>query len=228
MSITAKFKCKDYHSFDEIAPTLKTGDIFLAHGDSPISHLIEDLTWSEWSHSGMVVLASDIGLTNLPTNILLWESTRSTELPDIVTGNYKNNQKYPGGTFLVNLRDRINLDVKSNEIPIAIRHLNVNRTQGILSALKKVTDDIRNAYFPGDVEFIEDFWNGRKHNKPPKSYDHLFCSECVAYTYMKMGILSTEKVPTYYEPKSFSTENKDGLPLLQGSTLEPEICINRL
>ena len=123
MSITAKFKCKDYHSFDEIAPTLKTGDIFLAHGDSPISHLIEDLTWSEWSHSGMVVLASDIGLTNLPTNILLWESTRSTELPDIVTGNYKNNQKYPGGTFLVNLRDRINLDVKSNEIPIAIRHL---------------------------------------------------------------------------------------------------------
>jgi hypothetical protein len=228
----SKFKCKSFHSFDEISASLKTGDIFLAHGDSLISHLIEDLTWSEWSHSGMVVLADDIGLTGLPTNILLWESTHSTDLPDIVTGCYKKNHQYkdhPGGTFLVSLSERIRNDIKIKETPVAIRHLKVERTPEMFSALKKTTDEVRAAYFPNDRQFVEDFFRGRVEKKEPSSWDHIFCSELVAYTLMNMGILSREAhVPNYYEPKSYSTENKNGLLLLKGATLEPEICIDRI
>ncbi len=229
MKIPSKFKCKHFRSFDTISASLKTGDIFLAHGDSTISHLIEDLTWSEWSHCGMVVMAEDIGLTGLPTNILLWESTASTELPDIVTGNNKKDQKHPGGTFLVGLRDRIKDDIKINEIPLAIRHLKIDRTPEMLQALKETTEKVRDAYFPGGEQFVHDFWNGRKKNKKPDSYKHFFCSELVAYTLMQMGLLSKKAhVPTYYEPKSYSTENKKGIPLLQKAWLEPEICIDRL
>jgi hypothetical protein len=229
MAIKSKFKCKTLCSFDEISADLKTGDLFLAHGDSLISHLIEDLTWSEWSHSGMVVLAEDIGLTGLPTNILLWESTHSTELPDIVTGQYKKDQKYVGGTFLVGLKDRIAADIKVKEIPLAIRHLQVERTPEMLAALKKTTEDVRKAYFPSDEQFVKDFLRGRLEKKAPESWDHFFCSELVAYTLMNMGLLSRDAhVPNYYEPKSYSTENKEGVPLLKGAALGPEICINRL
>lgn len=229
MGIKANFECKSLHSFEEISADLKTGDVFLAHGDSTISHLIEDLTWSEWSHSGMVILAEDIGLTDLSTNILLWESTASTALPDIVTGNTKNDQKHPGGVFLVSLEDRIKIDIQIKEIPLAIRHLQADRTPEMNAALKKTTDEVRNAYFPGDKAFIEDFWRGRHENKAPSSYDHFFCSELLSYSLMSMGVLDRDAhVPNYYNPKSYSTENRHGVPLLDGATLGSEICINRI
>ena len=229
MAIRSSFKCKTLHAFDEISATLKTGDILLARGDSRIAHLIEDLTWSEWSHAGLVVLAEDIGLTGLSTNILLWESTRSTDLPDIVTGQYKKDQKYVGGTFLVGLRDRIAVDIQINETPLAIRHLQVERPPEMLAALKKTTDDVRTAFFPSDAQFVEDFLKGRRDNEAPASWDHFFCSELLSYTLMNMGLLSRDAhVPNYYEPKSYSTENKDVVPLLKEAALGPEICIDRI
>ena len=229
MTTESKFKCENFHSFDEISANLKTGDVFLAHGDSLISHLIEDLTWSEWSHAGMVVLAEDIGLTGLSTNILLWESTASTELPDIVTGNFKKDQKNPGGTFLVSLSERIKKDIEINETPLAIRHLQVERTPEMFAALKKTIDDVRSAYFPDDKQFVKAFLKGRLENKAPTSWDYFFCSELVAYTLMNMELLSRNKhVPNYYEPKSYSSENNNGIPLLQGAAFGPEICIDRM
>ncbi|MCZ6663352.1 MAG: hypothetical protein O6951_10595 [Actinobacteria bacterium] len=216
------------HAFDDISGSLKTGDVFLAHGDSLISEVIEVLLWSEWSHSGMVVLAEDIGLNHLSTNILLWESTRSTDLPDIVTGNYKKDPKHPGGAFLVGLRERLVIDSEIGEMPVALRRLETVRTNSMLGALKNTMNDVRNAFFPGDIEFAEDFAKGRLENKAPSSYDHFFCSELVAYTMMKMDLLSDKKVPNYYEPKSYSLENTHGIPLIDGASLGEEIWVDRL
>lgn len=216
------------HAFDDISGSLKTGDVFLAHGDSLISEVIEVLLWSEWSHSGMVVLAEDIGLNNLSTNILLWESTRSTDLPDIVTGNYKKDPKHPGGAFLVDLRKRLASDIEIGEIPVAFRRLEAVRTSSMFDALKSTTNDVRDAFFPGNKEFAEDFAKGRFENKGPSSYDHFFCSELVAYTLMKMDLLSDKKVPNYYEPKSYSLKNTHGIPLIHGASLGEEIWVDRL
>ena len=215
------------HAFDDIAGSLKTGDLFVAHGDSAISKVIEAMFWSEWSHSGMVVLASDLGLS-LPTNVLLWESTRSTTLPDVVTGSYKKDPKYPGGTFLVDLRARLAYDMTIAEMPVAFRRLNVERSSAMLAGLKTTLADVRSATFPADEQFAHDFWEGRRHNKAPASYDHFFCSELVAYTLMQMNLLSSEKVPTWYEPKSYSTENTPGIPLLQGATLGEQVWVDRV
>lgn len=215
------------HAFDDIAGTLKTGDLFVAHGESTISKVIEAMFWSEWSHSGMVVLASDIGL-DLPVNVLLWESTRSAALPDIVTGNYKKDAKKPGGTFLVDLRARLAYDMTIKELPVAFRRMNVERSAAIIDGLKKTMTDVRSACFPADEQFAHDFFEGRKHNKAPASYDHFFCSELVAYTLMNMNLLARDKVPTWYEPKSWSDENKTPLPLLQGASLGEQIWVDRV
>ena len=63
VSATIQSVIEDYKNYtiDDIKDELKTGDVFLAHGDSNISEFIEFITWSEWSHSGMVIRAEDIG-----------------------------------------------------------------------------------------------------------------------------------------------------------------------
>ena len=216
------------HAFDDIAGTLKTGDLFVAHGDSAISKVIEAMFSSEWSHSGMVVLASDLGL-DLPVNVLLWESTRSTELPDIVTGSYKKDDpKRPGGTFLVDLRKRLAYDMTIEEMPVAFRRMNVTLSPAMLDGLKATMNAVRGAHFPADEQFAHDFWEGRRHNRAPSGYDRFFCSELVAYTLMKMNLLATDKVPTWYEPKSYSTENAPGIELLQGATLGEQVWVDRV
>ena len=146
-----------------------------------------------------------------------------------MTGNTKKDQKHPGGVFLVSLADRIKSDIQIKEIPLAIRHLQANRTPEMNAALKKTTDEVRNAYFPGDKEFVEDFAKGRFENKAPSSYDHFFCSELLSYSLMSMGVLDRNAhIPIHYNPKSYLTENKKGVPLLDGATLGPEICIDRI
>ncbi|GIX42699.1 MAG: hypothetical protein KatS3mg129_2432 [Leptospiraceae bacterium] len=198
------------NEFHKIKSVLKTGDIFLAHGDSLISHLIEKLTWSEWSHSGMIIRAEDLGLENLKGEnlkgeLLLWESTRSTDLPDILTGNYKKHPKHPGGTFLVRLEDRIFSDlIHKEDYPFAFRILETERTTKMYNIIKEVIFQHQNAYFPDDIKFVETFLKGKLKNQPPDNYDFFFCSELIAFTFQKIGLMPTNRVPNSYEPKDYS------------------------
>ena len=117
---------------------------------------------------------------------------------------------------------------KIGEMPVAFRRLEAVRTSSMLDALKSTTNEVRDAFFPGNIEFAEDFAKGRFENKGPSSYDHFFCSELVAYTLMKMDLLSDKKVPNYYEPKSYSLKNTHGIPLIHGASLGEEIWVDRL
>lgn len=216
-------------TYDEVVGSLQTGDVFLAHGDSLISRAVERLSWSEWSHSAMVVLAKDVGLGGQVPPVLLWESTRSTNLPDVVTGNTKKDAKCPGGTLLVDLEKRIESDIQIGETPVCFRHLTVERTPAMLAALVKVLDGkVRQAYFPDDVDFVADVLEGRLLNRGVHDHDaHFFCSQLLSYTLQHMGVLSKENVPNSYEPRSYS-EEVPGLPLVGGATLGPEIWVEQI
>ena len=53
----------------------------------------------------------------------------------------------------------------------------------------------------------------------------MFCSQLVALTYQRAGLLSTEHVPNWYSPNSFSA-GYHALHLLQGASLDPEVPID--
>ena len=78
--------------------------------------------------------------------------------------------------------------------------------------------------FPNDIDkIIHENINKDMDNKMysymtssmPDSYIHnavsdpdkMFCSELVAYTYQKLGIMKKENIPSYYNPKDFLTKN---------------------
>ena len=215
-------------TYAEIVDTLQTGDVFLAHGDSTISEFVEFVEWGEWSHSGMVILASDIGLS-LPNDVLLWESTRSTNLPDVVTGSHKDDPAHPGGVLLVDMEARLEYDISIGEIPVCYRSLSIDRTPAYFDELKAVLQSsVRDAYFPGDVMFGVNWFKGHELNDAPSSYDSFFCSELLAYTMQHTGVLDDSKVPNWYEPKTFSLEHTAPLPFLGGAKLGPEVWVTAM
>lgn len=215
-------------TYAEIVGSLQTGDVFLAHGDSAISRVVELIEWGEWSHSGMVILASDIGLS-LPNNVLLWESTRSTNLPDVVTGSHKDDPHHPGGVLLVDLEARLRYDISIGEIPVCFRGLDVSRTPELIERLKAVLgSSVRDAYFPTDETFADHWASGHLLNEAPADYDSFFCSELLSYTMQHTGILDTSKVPTWYEPTTFSLEHTEPLPFLDGIRLGPEVWVTAM
>lgn len=216
-------------TYSSVRDALRTGDVFLAHGDSAISEVVELIEWGMWSHSGMVIRASDIGLHGLPRDVLLWESTRSTNLPDVVTGSHKNDPAHPGGTLLVDLESRLEYDISIGETPVCFRSLQAERTPEMLASLADVLDsEIRSAYFPTDLVFGINWFKGHELNRPPHDFSSFFCSELLAYTLQHIGILGTDYVPNWYEPTTFSVEHTGPLPFLAGASLGPEVWVTSI
>ncbi len=215
-------------TYAEVVDSLQTGDVFLAHGDSTISRVVEFIEWGEWSHSGMVIRASDVGVS-WPNDVLLWESTRSTNLPDVVTGSHKDDPQHPGGVLLVDLKARLADDITIGEIPVCFRHLEMPRTPEFFTRLRNVLQSpVRDAYFPTDTTFAENWGKGHLLNEAPADYDSSFCSELLAYTMQHTGILDTTKVPNWYEPTTFSLEHTAPLPFVDGIRLGPEVWVTQL
>ena len=85
--------------YSDIEDDLRTGDIFLARGLRFVSRFIETMTGSNWSHSGMIIRPSDVGIDYPDDAPLLWESTDDMSVPDILTGQYALNF-YTGGFLM--------------------------------------------------------------------------------------------------------------------------------
>lgn len=204
-------------TYDSIESSLRTGDVFVARGLFDISKLIESITGSTWSHSAIVVRAEDLGIENTGP-VLVWESTLETNLPDVIE------HKSKIGPMLVDLRERIATDIDQNFYKLfAIRHLNVERTPDMIAGLKNAIREVHTAIFPSYLKMVAETLEGMLLDRQAPD-SNFFCSELVAYTFMQMGLLSTDPVANSYEPKSFSS--KGHVKFLQGATLGPEIWIN--
>jgi hypothetical protein len=238
---------------EDIKSSLKTGDIVLFHGGESVSKLIEMLENTPWSHVGMIINPSDIGLSELCGNRpLLWHSTPKLNINDVEI-NYKD-----FGPEIVYLDDVLNL-LKDYNYLVVVRKLEASRTDKMMDNLNQFIKKVHNDSFPTQPQLFLEYIIGiimaavnRLFKKKISYNDTLivkgientglkfivenlekktclldihteFCSELIAQTYIAMGLLSDEKVPESFSPKSFSSQ--ENMPL-NNAILEKEITIS--
>jgi len=204
--------------FEEIKDYLQTGDLILMHGLHSSSHVIETIEGSLWSHVTMVVLASDIGIDADNENILLWESDEMNPVKDVILKRGKS------GPMLVKLSERLKYNLSQKEDSIfAVRHLYAERNQKMYDIINNIIPIMHKSTFPDTFhEFLNPI-EGRVFKKKT-SLDTIFCSELIAYTYIKMGLLTSIHPVNSYAPVDFSEKLSVGL--LKRAWLGDEIKLN--
>ncbi|MGG4142658.1 hypothetical protein ABEW34_05960 [Paenibacillus algorifonticola] len=197
-------------TYSEIEDQLQTGDILLCHSVIHESIIIEFIEGSPWSHIGMIVRLPQYDYP------LLWESTTFDNIPDVLLGKTKN------GPMLVPLHERLQTDVGNLWDPMfALRKLNVQRTPQMQAALLDIIEELHHAPFPTMAEMAVSVSEGLAgiHS----GYKTLFCSQLLAATYIRMGLLSPHKVPNSYWPVNFSSEGH--VELLNNATFSEELYL---
>ncbi len=206
-------------AYSELKNHLKTGDIVLMKGRYPSSHVIEAFEGSDYSHAALIVLAKDIGITH-GDGVLLWESNVETDVKDVILNRTKS------GPQLLSFHEKVLYDLKHKvDSKVAIRHLHLtNRDQNkITDGIKAAINEVHNATFPDLYHECHDPLEGRfKNIQTP--LDTIFCSELVAFTYIKMGLLSKIHPTNSYFPVDFS--EKVDVGLLERAWLGKEIILD--
>ncbi|KAA9002421.1 hypothetical protein F4V43_13465 [Paenibacillus spiritus] len=191
--------------YAEIQSGLQTGDLILFSGQYEISKKVEKLEGSPWSHVAMAVRLPEFQYP------LLWESTALTDLPD------ETYQDHIPGPKLVKLEDRLR-SYGSDVVPYvppryAVRPLVMDRTTEMLDALRHLFTEIHGLPNPGQWEMIWEVALGRLFHIRSQQ-DNYTCSELVAESYIRMGLLSQDSVVNGFMPKDFSSDGN--LELLKG------------
>jgi hypothetical protein len=193
-------------TYDDVKDRLQTGDIVLFNSDFESSKVIELLTGYPFSHSAMVVRNADGTLS-------MWEETPFNELPCQL------DQESHAGARLVDLHTVTQEYAKNTFFQTTFRLLDIDRTSAFwthaLSGLQTSFQQWNKWPFPSDPIMALQYLLG-KHQNIFDSSAPMFCSDLVARTYMQMGLLPMNPVPTSYAPGDFSNLNSK-LQLLQGS-----------
>lgn len=189
-------------NYDEIRPTLKTGDIILFSSHTPVGGIIKLFSKSHWTHCGHVICFTE------PFNfVALWEA-------DVITGY----------VYLTNLGARI----KKYRGDVVVRHLEGIEFSG---EDMKTLRDIREDFKYREYEHVP-FWqllraafdDGTGFGKDqPEDLSEFFCSELTAETLQRLGLLDDKLSSNEYVPGDFSEENTN-LKLIKGY-YGPEIPI---
>lgn len=189
---------------EQIASSLRTGDIYLGRGTMSISRLIELTTLSPWSHVGMIVMPHDIGRTDLPAECpMLWESNVYDE--HVLDYNRSGPPGPKDGTMLVKLEDRVNDNARSGHYEaMAIRYLRDGLSDDAKRRLRAYLEreDIREAIFANFLDMIWAFIRLRLFHQVP-IVKQFYCSHLIAETYQTMGVLSDTEPPRSYLPRDF-------------------------
>ncbi|MBY9080159.1 hypothetical protein KIH86_26625 [Paenibacillus sp. HN-1] len=191
--------------YSEIEPQLRTGDLILFSGQYEISKLVEKLEGSLWSHVAMVVRIPEIETP------LLWESTALTNLPDALMHDHLTGPK------LVDLRQRLET-YGSDVVPYvppryAVRPLEVERTEEMISSLHELFTKLHGIPNPGQWKMILEVIEGRFFHIRSK-LDNYTCSELIAESFIEMGLLDPKAVINGFMPSDFSSDGH--LKLIKG------------
>lgn len=194
---------------------LQTGDLIFFRGNGWESRLIQWVTGSLWSHVAMVVEPTDLDPNSKETGLLLWEAT-SVPGDDFELGPGKT------GPMLCRLNDRLEYYVaETDTILFSVRYLHTSWTPAMRKAIADFIKDpeVRNSKYPESWEVIWYFFRDRVlRGIEEHSY---YCSELVAATYTRAGILPTSPSPQSYCPKDFS--ERGFIPRLLRSELGQEL-----
>jgi hypothetical protein len=197
-------------AFDELRPSLDSGDVLLFGGDSRLCRIIKRLTRSHWSHSALVARPHADG------PLLLWEATLDTTLPDVAT------HEVGSGVRLFDLEQWIRHFAGET----AIRPLRVERTEAMRAALLAFYNEARGRpYERNRLELLRSRYDGPLLRNRKEDETSFFCSELVAAAYQRMGLLPASPPSNNYTPHDFTSERAQPLPLLLGATLGPEVLV---
>jgi hypothetical protein len=199
-------------AFDELAPSLDSGDLVLFGGVSRFCRAIQRFSGCQWSHVALVARPRAGG------PLLLWEATLGTDIADLVTHEIS-----PG----VHLYDLVHW-IRHYGGETAIRKLTVPRTDKLRLALLAFYYEARDRPFERNrLEFLRSVYDGplgRNRREDPSSF---FCSELVAEAYQRMGLLPAAPLANEYMPRDFSSQSKRPLALPPGVSLGPEVLVCR-
>lgn len=192
-------------AYEDLVPKLRTGDVFVFHGDSTISRVIERITGSRYSHAAMVIRLDP---AKPP---LLWE-----EGPDPIVEDPETHTRH-GGAQLGLLDDALGLmnQPKFGDTPF-VRQLQIERTPELERLALQAVADLEGRPFPTMLQMLEDWLAGQVHVVTTDK--KMYCAELVAATFMRMGLLPPDPPANFYDPKDFSIEY-DRVPWLKGAKL---------
>lgn len=194
-------------AFDELRPTLDSGDVLLFAGESRFSRGIKRLTGSHWSHAALVARPRGDG------PLLLWEATLDVDLADVVTHDVA------AGVHLYDLEHWL----RHYGGETAIRQLSVERTDAMRAALLAFYQEAAGRpYERNRLELLRSVYDGPLGRNRKEDDASFFCSELVAEAYQRMGLLPDHPPANEYTPRDFSSERRSPLPLQLGATLGPE------
>jgi hypothetical protein len=197
---------------------LKTGDVILFSGKSGISEGIKFFTLSKWSHVGMVYKFND-PLDEKGT-VFCWESTTIGNVEDADTGRLTN------GVQRVELSERLERCF-AQRYEISIRPLNKDLTPDMILQLNNFRHEVSGRpYERNKIELIKSALDGHIFKENKEDLSSLFCSELLAESFQRIGLLPEDVPSNEYTPKDFSQEK--GLKLLNGYTLGSEMVLDAL
>jgi hypothetical protein len=198
--------------YSEIKPKLDTGDLFLFSSDFLISRVIQVVTHSAYSHVGMVARYPDES-----GSLCFWECTTFNQLID------KSDHELHAGVRIVSL-DKL-LAIYANYVPggFSVRLLKADRTSDFREAFDNFVKQVDARPMAGKLGMIS-HWLGGKVLSLTSSDESYFCSQLIAETYQRIGLLPENRPPNAYAPRDFSMQNTK-LPLLSGAVLGEELFV---
>jgi hypothetical protein len=196
-------------TYGGVRERLETGDVLLFNGKSTISEAIKLVTPGRFSHVGMVV--------NLPEYdfVCCWESTTLSSLDDLDTGEPTK------GVQLVPLSSRL----AGYNGEVYVRHLAPSLSADQLMHLWEFRREMRGVPYEQDkLDLLRTLWRPFAGDEDLTS---VFCSELVAETYQRLGLLKEPRrggMPSdKYRPDNFAEDN--GLDLQNGHVLGMEVML---
>ena len=174
-----------------IMENLRTGNIVLFSGRCTISKLIRLLSWSKWSHVGMII--NDDPQYPFP---LLYESTHNDTIKGLDVGDYTQ------GVQIVPFLDRLMTYNGSIGLRRVISPCYNQRHQLRLYRTKMIG-------VPFEKNILEVLASAELFRwlRKDENLSSVFCSEHHAEATMALGWLNRDKPSNHYSPKFFAKNN---------------------
>jgi len=201
-------------SLDDAVRLTRTGDIWLFRGRTLADRFIRVTTNAPVNHVGMAVVLED-----LPP--LMWHAELGKSLPDLWSG------KVQRGVQLHDLRDATLTWAHRYGQDAWLRQLDAWVTSDMEDAVLETIARLDGLAFPTRRGLFAGWLRGRfpvgAAGEREQQRETAYCAEVLAITYQEMGLLTKERLPSYYDPGRFWSG--DDLELLRGARLSTEIAV---
>jgi hypothetical protein len=220
-------------SLTQAVDLTRTGDVWLFRGHSGADRAIQTLTNSPVNHVGMAVVLED-----LPP--LMWHAELGRSLPDVWAAEHRR------GAQLHDLHDAVVVWATKYGQRAWLRQLDPEVGREAEDAVLRTIARMDGTPFPSSAGVLSRWVANRGPQRLRKlrrrrsgragyrdtqadkerdeSLETAFCAEIVAMTYQAMGLLPTDRSPSWYDPGRFWSG--DHLDLQNGSQLGREIEVN--